>query len=143
VLHPLEICARGQRMGRILVVDDDPDFLEIMRTILLADDHEVLTASSGDEAVSRMHSTVPDLVLLDMMMSHVLEGSDVMRQMWQDSALRSIPVIVVSSLAATREAEMFSPEDHVSMVDWISKPVRPDALRERVRRLLAQGQSGP
>ena len=126
-------------MGRILVVDDDPDFLEIMRTILLADDHEVFTASSGDEAMSRMRKTMPDLVVLDMMMSHVLEGSDVMHKMWQDSALRTIPVIVVSSLTATREAEIFSSDEHVPMVDWISKPVRPDALRERVRTLLAQG----
>ena len=76
-----------------------------------------------------------------MMMSHVLEGSDVMRRMWMDPSLRDIPVIVVSSLTATREAELFSSDEHVHMVDWISKPVRPEALRQCVRRALVQGQS--
>lgn len=123
-------------MGKILVVDDDPDFVEIVRTILNTDGNEVTTAANGDQALKRMREQKPDLVLLDIMMSYVLDGLDVTRKMWEDPALRKIPVIMVTSLTATREAAMFPSDEHMSIDDWISKPVKPADLRERVGRLL-------
>ena len=125
-------------MSKILVVDDDPDFVEIVRTILKTDGHEVTTAANGDQALKRMREQKPDLVLLDIMMSYVLDGLDVTRKMWEDPALRKIPVIMVTSLTATREAAMFPSDEHMSIDDWISKPVKPTDLRERVSRLLAR-----
>jgi CheY-like chemotaxis protein len=129
-------------MGNILVADDDPDFVEIIRAILMSDGHQVVTAAGGDEAMVCMRKDKPDLLLLDMMMSHVLDGLDVMRKMWLNPSLRGIPVMIVSSLTAMEEASMFSSAEHVQVAGWISKPVRPDVLRVRVRQLLA-GASDP
>jgi CheY-like chemotaxis protein len=126
-------------MGKVLVVDDDPDFVEIVRTILLADGHEISTAANGDQALKRMREDRPDVILLDMMMSYVLDGLDVTRKMWQDPKLRKIPVIMVTSLTATREAAVFPSDEHMSIDDWISKPVRPSDLRKRVNELLTAG----
>jgi CheY-like chemotaxis protein len=123
-------------MGRILIVDDDPDFVEIVRAILTADGHDITTASNGEQALKRMRQQTPDLVLLDVMMSYVLDGLDVTQKMWEDPALRKIPVIMVSSLTATRESSLFPTDEHISIDDWISKPIDPKALRTRVSQLL-------
>ncbi|MCS7283512.1 MAG: response regulator, partial [Anaerolineae bacterium] len=78
-------------MPRILVVDDDPDFLLICRRILEAEGYHVMEARSGDQALQMMRKTRPDLVLLDVMMTTTLEGVDVSREMEADPQLKDIP----------------------------------------------------
>lgn len=123
-------------MGRILVVDDDPDFVDIVRAVLVADGHEVATAANGDQAIKSMRKQKPDLVLLDVMMSYVLDGLDVTHKMAEDPGLRKIPVIMISSITATRESSLFPTDEHVSIDDWMSKPIDPAVLRKRVGQLL-------
>lgn len=60
--------------GRILIVDDDPDFTEVTRTVLRSKGYQVDTASAGIQALARMRQERPDLVLLDVMMDWPLEG---------------------------------------------------------------------
>jgi CheY-like chemotaxis protein len=123
-------------VAKIMVVDDDPDFVEIMRAILTANDYEVTTAANGQQALIKMRQSKPDLVLLDVMMSYVLDGLDVSQEMANDSELNHIPVIMVSSLTNTQHAEML-PTDIYNPVDhWISKPVQPEALLTKVSSLL-------
>ena len=123
-------------MANVLVVDDDPDFVEIVRTILTAKDHQVSTAANGKQALAAMHKQKPDLVLLDVMMSYVLDGLDVTETMSSDPDLKQIPIIMISSLPSTRYADMFPTDRHVAIDDWISKPVKPADLLQRVDRLL-------
>jgi len=123
-------------MANVLVVDDDPDFVEIVRTILTAKDHQVSTAANGKQALAAMHKQKPDLVLLDVMMSYVLDGLDVTETMSSDPDLKQIPIIMISSLPSTRYADMFPTDRYVAIDDWISKPVKPADLLQRVDRLL-------
>ena len=67
-------------MPKILVVDDDPDFVKITRTILQSQKYDVITASTGEQGLAVMRREKPDLVILDVMMAYILDGLDVRRQ---------------------------------------------------------------
>jgi CheY-like chemotaxis protein len=125
----------------ILVVDDDPDFVEIMRTVLEANDYRVVTAANGDQALAQVKAQQPDLMLLDIMMSTVLDGLYVSEQLAQDPVAKDIPVIMVSSIAETPYAGVFPMEEQPHMNAWLSKPVDPKALLAKVAKLLPQPQA--
>lgn len=126
-------------MPRILVVDDDPDFVEVTRTILKsADEYEVLTAANGRQALSLMRRDKPDLVLLDVMMSYILDGLDVSQEMRQDPELKDIPIVMVSSLTSTRRTGHFPTDEYVPIEAWISKPVEPIVLLNTVAQVLGR-----
>ncbi len=119
-------------MAKVMVVDDDPDFVEITRTILLANGYEVSTASNGDEALRLMREDVPDVVLLDVMMSSVLDGVNVSHAMSEDPLLRRVPVVMVSSIASSPSAGMFPTDEYLPIDAWLSKPVQPNELLAKV-----------
>ncbi len=123
--------------AKIIVVDDDPDFVEIMRTILESKGYEVVTAANGQQALSKVQQEHPDLMLLDIMMSSVLDGLDVSEKLAQDPDAKYMPVIMVSSIADTPHAGLFPTEETLHMDAWLSKPVDPKTLLNKVGELLA------
>jgi CheY-like chemotaxis protein len=125
-------------MAKILVVDDDPDIVHTTSKVLKAAGYEVIVAANGAKALHLMRHDRPDLVLLDMMMSYVLDGLDVTREMAADPALAGIPVIMVSSVTAVRDIEMLPGEKLSPVDDWLSKPVSPQALLDKVAQVLGQ-----
>jgi len=122
-------------VAKILLVDDDPDFVNITRTVLKSRNHEVKTAANGQQALAAMRAEKPDLVLLDIMMSYVLDGVDVSHEMAADPALKDVPIIMVTSLASTPDADVFPSDEHIEVEGWMSKPIRPDELLAEVDRL--------
>jgi CheY-like chemotaxis protein len=122
--------------AKILVVDDDPDFVEIMRTILEANDYDVVTAANGEQALAQVKAQRPDLMLLDIMMSSVLDGLNVSEQLALDPEARFMPVIMVSSIAETPYAHVFPMGEQPHMDAWMSKPVDPKVLLAKVAELL-------
>jgi CheY-like chemotaxis protein len=129
---------KGEKMTKILVVDDDPDFVQITRMILEKHDYEVMTATSGAEGLAAMRQEKPDLVLLDIMMTTLLDGLDVSEEMLDDPELKHVPVIMVSSITDTQHAAVFPTDDYVHMNAWISKPIDPDDLLNKVARCLRE-----
>jgi adenylate cyclase len=125
-------------MTKILVVDDDPDFVQIARMVLEKHDYQVMTAASGAEALVTMRQKKPDLVLLDIMMTTLLDGLSVSEEMQADPELKDVPVVMVSSITDTRYASVFPTEEYVHMDAWISKPVDPDDLLKKVARCLRE-----
>jgi CheY-like chemotaxis protein len=125
-------------MAEILVVDDDPDFCEITRTILEGAGHKVRTASNGDQAWACMSAQLPELVVLDVMMTSVLDGLNVSDRMARDIRLKKVPIIMVSSIAGSQYAGMFPTDTYLPVDAWLSKPVAPQALLSRINELLAR-----
>jgi CheY-like chemotaxis protein len=121
---------------RILVVDDDPDFVEIIRTILLTESYEVDTAANGDQALTKVRAGKPDLIILDIMMSTILDGVSVSQELHKDPELREIPLIMVSSIASTEHAEVFPTDEYLHVDRWLSKPVQPQDLLAAVKRFV-------
>lgn len=121
---------------KIMVVDDDPDFVEITRTILLQKGYGVVTAASGDEALAKVRTDKPDLILLDIMMDTILDGVNVSQELREDPELRQIPLVMVSSITSTEHAEMFPTDEYLHVDGWLSKPVQPGDLLKAVARFV-------
>ncbi len=130
-------------MAKVLVVDDDPDFAKVTSKVLEKAGHEVVSAANGAKALQSMRQEPPDLVLLDIMMSYILDGLDVSREMSEDPALKEIPVIMVTSLTGVKGSGVFPSDEYVPVDEWLAKPVDPDTLLARIDRALAQtGRDG-
>jgi CheY-like chemotaxis protein len=122
--------------AKILVVDDDPDFVEVTRIVLEKAGYRVVSASNGDEALAQVNAEKPDLMLLDVMMRTVTDGLDACLELRDDSVARYLPVVMVTSIASTDHSGDVSTE-HAACADaWLSKPVNPRNLLETVSRLL-------
>lgn len=117
----------------ILLVDDDPDLTLANRLVLESAGYQVGTASSGQEGLQKMRERKPDLVLMDVMMASPLEGYYVTQQIAEDETLREVPIIMVSSIASTQYAETFPTDQYLNIVEFISKPIEPEKLLERVK----------
>ena len=112
-------------MAKVLVVDDDPDFVKVTTKVLEKEGHEVVSAANGAKALKAMRQDLPDLVLLDIMMSYILDGLDVSREMAEDPTLKDVPVIMVTSLTGVQGSGMFPTDEQVAVDEWLSKPVEP------------------
>ncbi len=123
-------------MPKILVVDDDPDFIKITRTILQSQNYQVITAPNGEQGLEVMRKEKPDLVLLDIMMSYILDGLNARRQMAADRDLKSIPVIMVTSLTGERVRSELPSDEYVPVSEWLHKPIDPDKLLAYVKKAL-------
>jgi formate transporter len=123
---------------KVLVVDDDPDFVEITRAILTKEGYKVAAAASGDQALQAMKKDRPDLVLLDVMMTTPLEGVGVAKKMAGDPTLKAIPIIMISSIDSTQYKESLPDDLQIPIDAWISKPVQPDHLLRTIQRFLSK-----
>jgi CheY-like chemotaxis protein len=121
---------------RILVIDDDADFLSYVQIMLSANGYEVLTAITAAEGLRRMHQDPPDLVIADVMMSYVLDGWTVSREMKADPLLREIPIIMVSAIVSVEDDGLFPTVETGGADAFLSKPLEPAALLNRVAELI-------
>jgi CheY-like chemotaxis protein len=123
-------------MAKILVVDDDRDFIKITRMILQSGGYDVVTASSGEEGLNLMRREKPNLVILDVMMAYILEGLDIRRQMADDPDLKNIPVIMSTSLTGERVQRTLPSDEYVPDSAWLHKPIDPAKLLEQVKKTI-------
>jgi CheY-like chemotaxis protein len=123
-------------VAKILVVDDDPDFVETTRIILENAGHEVISAGSGNDGLKRVREDQPDLVVLDVIMDTVLDGLSMSQRMYDAVELRHVPIIMVTSIANTDYAALFPTDEYVHISAFLSKPVPPAELIRQVKRLL-------
>lgn len=128
-------------MAKILVVDDDPDFVEATRIILEKAGHTTIEASSGNEGYQKMKSEKPDLVILDVIMDTVLDGLTITQRIHEDQEIKDIPIIMVTSIANTDYAALFPTDEYIHINAFMSKPVEPADLLRQINKLLT-GSSG-
>jgi len=128
-------------MANVLVVDDDPDFVEVVRTILTKSGHTVMTAGNGQQALKQVQASRPDVILLDVMMSYVIEGLTVARQLRSEAHTQHIPILVVSSLTGVQAADILPGQWQAAIDGWLSKPIKPAVLLEKINAVLSQQPS--
>jgi len=124
-------------MSRILIVDDDPDFVEMTRIVLEQQGYKIDSASNGGEALQAIRADKPDLVVLDVIMSSILDGLSVTQELQDDPEHRDIPILMVTSIANTDYAALFPTDEYVHISAFMTKPIAPDELLSQVKRLLS------
>jgi two-component system alkaline phosphatase synthesis response regulator PhoP len=118
-----------ERKAKILLVDDDADFVESTKAVLESKPYEVIVAVNGDEAIRKAREENPDVILLDVIMP-VEDGFTAAEQLKKDPQLAKIPVLMLTSYS-TRGAETSIPRSRgyeLEAEDYIDKPVSPQDL---------------
>ena len=124
---------------KILIIDDDPSFLEICSAILKESDYQVDTASNTEEGLKKILSQWPDLLLLDIMMATMDEGLNFATALKQRGDLRRLPIMIVSARPDVEKGYKRSVDQDM---DWISadvfmeKPIDPQDLLHNVELLI-------
>jgi CheY-like chemotaxis protein len=121
-------------MAKILVVDDDVDFLGATKTVLQSKGHTVQTAATGAEGYKLAKAALFDLMLLDVMMAHDSEGFETARKLKEDPATRDIKIIMITGIRKAKDLPFaFEPdEDWLPVKAVLEKPVKPDKLLKAV-----------
>jgi phosphate regulon transcriptional regulator PhoB len=117
---------------RILVVDDEPDLLELVRFNLCAAGYEVETAETGAEGVEKARARVPDLLVLDIMLPD-LPGTEVCKRLRADADLAGLPILMLT--ARSEEIDRVVGLE-LGADDYVTKPFSPRELVLRVRAIL-------
>jgi len=123
---------------KIVIIDDNQDYLFTMKTFLTRNGFEVLTAPDGKRGLDLINSEQPDLILLDVMMEALYSGFEVCKQIRKNPSLSAIPIIGISGMKEElginfnkyHDAEYFSPDA------FFDKPVDKDALLRTIKDLL-------
>jgi len=120
-------------MKTILVIDDEPEFIETVRMRLEAGGYRVIGALDGDKGVRRARQEKPGLILLDLMMPNV-DGFQALYQLKKDNSVKSIPVIIIT---ARSETDYILDTGKLGAVDYIVKPVNMHELIKLVAKHIA------
>ena len=128
--------------GKILMIDDDPDFIEAITPILNSANYEVIRASSPDEGKTKILAEKPALVLLDIMMDGLFDGFSLCHNIKTAEEFHSVkdtPIIHVSAVKELTGSRFQFKGDEQGMQgpdDYIDKPVKPDDLLSRIDKLI-------
>ena len=120
---------------KIVVVEDEPDLVDVVTYNLQREGYSVLTAQRGDEGLNLIRSERPDLVLLDLMLPG-MDGLSICRQMKSDSSLSEIPIIIAS--AKGEESDVVIGLE-MGADDYLAKPFSPRELLARIKAVLRRG----
>jgi DNA-binding response OmpR family regulator len=122
---------------KILLIDDDRDFLMATKLILEKNGFEVLTAENGKDGVNTIRSAGPDLAIVDMMMETWGEGFSVISEVRAMEGKEDLPLIILSGVDLQGPYQSFEPSEQFPKVDLIlHKPVKADDLIKHVKALL-------
>jgi two-component system phosphate regulon response regulator PhoB len=135
----MESAPKSATSHRVLVVEDEADIAALIAYQLAREGFRVETAATGTEALASIHREIPDLVVLDRMLPG-LSGDEVLRQLREEPATRTIPVLVVT---ARREQEDRIAGLELGADDYLTKPFSPRELVLRVQAILRRIQEPP
>jgi DNA-binding response OmpR family regulator len=125
---------------RIMVVDDDPDILDALTTILGTQPYTIETARDGVECVDKVRAEIPDLIVLDLLMPKK-DGFAVVRELRENPRYAGIPILILTSVREDASRRRYELETGLAMnvQDYVEKPVSPQDLLDRVKSLLESG----
>jgi DNA-binding response OmpR family regulator len=129
----------------ILIIDDEPEFVEIVRTILATKQYKVSCAYSADEGFSKLEKESPDAIILDVMMGKGAEGFIFARKMRKDPRYAKIPILMLTAMREKTGFDFPGERIHPKFLpvdEYMEKPIKPEALLEKVEQQLAKKNAG-
>jgi len=120
---------------RAVYIEDEPEMIDLVRLILARRHYDVIGANGGREGLDIVRQTLPDVILLDLMMPDI-DGWEVYHQLKADESTREIPVIVITAKAQNIDKVLAL---HIAKVDdYIAKPFTPQDLVDSLSRVLGE-----
>ncbi len=129
---------------KILVIDDDPDLVQVIRLTLEASGFRVFSAASGTEGLEQIKEIKPDLIVLDVMMDYTTEGFQVSLALRSPdptskyAPYRDIPILMLTAIHTTTPLRFKPEEDYLPVDDFVEKPLEPGDLVKKVEELLGR-----
>src|SRR5215831_12427178 len=122
--------------SKILVVDDEPEAIELVEFNLRQAGFDVVSAADGAEALKKARASTPSLIILDLMLPEV-DGLEVCKMLRRDPATAAFPIVMLTAKAAEIDRVLGL---ELGADDYVTKPFSPRELVLRVRKVLQRGQ---
>ena len=124
---------------KILIIDDDKDFVLATKVVLESRGYEVSSAGNKEEAAERVKEMLPDLIIMDVMLDKMCDGFDLSRKLKTSEKYKKIPILMITAVgkntgfkySAEGGDKLWLPVD-----DYVEKPISPAALISKVEKLL-------
>jgi DNA-binding response OmpR family regulator len=132
----------GEFVYKVLLIDDDPDFVASTKTVLESrHDYKLLTASDGVFGLAIARAEKPNLIILDVIMPFE-DGFDTARELKNDPDLSGIPIMILTNFSQRKGETDISIAKGMELEaeDYVEKPVEPQELLRRVDKLLKKGR---
>ena len=125
---------------KILVVDDDKDYIKFVRTVLTREDFDVISAMDGKEGLTKATTECPDLIILDVIMPEE-DGWEICEKLRSCVELEKVPIVYLTSVDSPKSLYMDHGAFEADWDEYLTKPVSPKVLLTTVRKLLRNSTS--
>ncbi len=126
-------------MKEILIVDDDPNIIELVKNRLEANNYKVISACDGKEGIKKAQEYKPDLIIMDILMPQ-MQGGDVVKFLKVDQATKDIPIIFLTAVSSPHsqkeDAQGINVQGEFFMA--IAKPLKSEELLFEIKKLIGQ-----
>ena len=138
---------KGEAMSipKILIIDDDPQFVEITKAVLQTKQYRVSCAYDANEGFAKLEEETPDAIILDIMMGRGAEGFIFAREIRKDSRFAKIPILMLTSMREQTGFDFPGERIHSKFLpvdQYVEKPIAPSDLLEKIGQLLAVKHAG-
>jgi len=126
--------------AKIMIVDDDPDYINVVKTILEREQYTVVTASDKIEGMEKIRIEKPDLAILDVMMNAWQDGIEMSRQLKKDPKFNNMPILMLTAVENRTGIGFKSTAGDPTWLPvdvFLDKPVEPEVLLSEVKKLLS------
>ncbi len=126
--------------AKIMIVDDDQDYINVVKTILEGEQYTVVTAGDKTEGMEKIRAEKPDLAILDVMMNAWQDGFEMSRQLKKDPQFKDMPLLMLTAVENRTGIGFKSVAGDPTWLPvdvFLDKPVEPDVLLSEVKKLLS------
>jgi len=126
--------------AKIMIVDDDPDYINVVKTILEREQYIVVTAGDKTEGMEKIRTEKPDLAILDVMMNAWQDGFEMSRQLKKDPEFKNMPVLMLTAVENRTGIGFKSTAGDPTWLPvdvFLDKPIEPEVLLSEVKKLLS------
>ena len=126
--------------AKIMIVDDDVDYIYVVKTLLENEQYTVVTAGDKEEGMEKIRTEKPDLAILDVMMNAWQDGFEMSRQLKKDPQFKNMPVLMLTAVENRTGIGFKSTAGDPTWLPvdvFLDKPVEPEVLLSEVKKLLS------
>ncbi len=124
---------------KILIIDDDADFVESTKVVLEAKGYKVSSAGNKEEGLEKVKQISPDLILMDVMMEKMSDGFDLSRKLKSEEKYKDIPILMITAIGEKTGfgfSDVAGDKTWLPVDDYVEKPISPEKLIAKLEKLL-------